>query len=125
MAIAHDDDWCELTNGVGRTFIMIFTPSTVLIPHDQYDQIDSGLIVQLLRAKYSAASYYDGMASNKSCSERLDPSASVPSLQVRGLPCSLSLIPLTRSDIGCMQQHHDDRHLLPEARSISLSSQSS
>ena len=62
MAIAHDDDWCELTSGVGRTFI--FTPSAVLIPHDQYDPIDSELIVQLLRSKYSA-SYYEGMASNE------------------------------------------------------------
>ena len=95
MAISHDDDWCELTNGVGRTFIS-FTPSAVLFPHDQYDQIDSGLIVQLLRSKYSA-SYSEGMASNESCSERPDPPASVPSLQVRGLPCSPSLISLTRS----------------------------
>ena len=63
MAISHDDDWCELTNGVGRTFI--FTPSAVLIPHDQYDPIDSELVVQLLRSKYSA-SYYEGMASNES-----------------------------------------------------------
>ena len=87
MAIAHDDDWCELTNGVGRTFI--FTPSAVLIPHDQYDQIDSGLIVQLLRSKYSA-SYYEGMASNESCSERPDPPVSVPSLQVRGVHVTIS-----------------------------------
>ena len=65
MAIAHDDDWCELTNGVGRTFI--FTPSAVLIPHDQYDPIDSELVVQLLRSKYSA-SYYEGMTSNESFS---------------------------------------------------------
>ena len=65
MAIAHDDDWCELTNGVGRTFI--FTPSAVLIPHDQYDPIDSELVVQLLRSKY-IASYYEGMASKESFS---------------------------------------------------------
>ena len=65
MAIAHDDDWCELTNGVGRTFI--FTQSAVLIPHDQYDPIDSELVVQLLRSKCSA-SYYEGMASNESFS---------------------------------------------------------
>ena len=66
MAIAHDDDWCELTNGVGRTFI-VFTPSAILIPHDQYDQIDSELVVQLLRSKCSA-SYYEGMALNESFS---------------------------------------------------------
>ena len=65
MAIAHDDDWCELTDGVGCTFI--FTPSAVLIPHDQYDPIDSELVVQLLRSRY-CASYYEGMASNESFS---------------------------------------------------------
>ena len=65
MAIAHDDDWCELTKGVGRTFIVFFPPSAILIPHDQYDQIDSELVVQLLRSKCSA-SYYEGMASNDS-----------------------------------------------------------
>ena len=59
MAIAHDDDWCELTNGGGRTFI--FTPSAVLIPHDLYDPIDSEFVVQLLRSKYNAR-YYEGMA---------------------------------------------------------------
>ena len=65
MAIAHDDDWCELTNGVGRTFI--YTSSAVFIPHDQYDLIDNELIVQLLKSKYSA-SYYEGMALNESFS---------------------------------------------------------
>jgi len=62
MAIAHDDDWCELTNGVGYT--LVFTPSAVLLPHDQYDPIDSELVVQLVRSKYSA-SYYEGMALNE------------------------------------------------------------
>ena len=65
MAISHDDDWCELTNGVGRIFI--FTLSAVLIPHDQYDSIDGELVVQLLRSKCSA-SYYEGMALNESFS---------------------------------------------------------
>ena len=59
MAIAHDDDWCEVTNGVGRTFI--FNPSTVLLPQDQHDPPNTDLVVQLLRSKYSA-SYYEGMA---------------------------------------------------------------
>ena len=59
MAIAHDDDWCEVTIGVGYT--CIFTPSAVLLPHDQYDSIDSELVVQLLGSKYRA-SYYEGMA---------------------------------------------------------------
>ena len=62
MAIAHDDDWCEQTNGVGRTFI--FTPSAVLVPHYQYDQIDSELVVQLLRSKYSSR-FHEGMSSNE------------------------------------------------------------
>jgi hypothetical protein len=63
MAIAHDDDWCELTNGVGRTFI--FTPSAGSLSHDQYDdQIDSELVIQLLRSKY-CASYYEGRASKR------------------------------------------------------------
>ena len=70
MAIAHDDDWCELTNGVGRTFI--FTQSAVLIPHDQYDPIDSELVVQLLKSKQHSVSYYEGMASNESFSTGTD-----------------------------------------------------
>ena len=85
MAIAHDDDWCELTNGVGRTFI--FTPSAGSLLHDQYDdQIDSELVIQLLRSKCSA-SYYEGMASNElfsTCTNRSQELQFFPQLR---MPC--------------------------------------
>ena len=84
MAIAHDDDWCEVTNGVGRTFI--FNPSTVLLPQDQHDPTDTDLVVQLLRSKYSA-SYYEGMASNELFLESINGSQELQFFPQLRTPC--------------------------------------
>jgi len=60
-------------------------PSYVL-PLDQYDPIDSELVVQLLRLKYSASSY-EGMASNDLFSTSTNGSQELQFFPQSRMPC--------------------------------------